>query len=340
MASRPAHRNQLWRAELQRGARHLRAGEVDAARAAFQHAHRLAPEEAEPALALGRIEWRLGKTAEAGRLLRHAYEARPEWPLAAAALARFYLSSRRPAQRRAALGVLRRARQHAPDHPAIWVVLGEHALDRRRVADARRAFASAEQAGADRDVVRAGMSRVENAAGLSLAARKRLTEAAFTFKRSADLDPSWAPPRVNLGAVLERLGRSHAALAHYELALTLDPGHGLALFHVGRLRAAAGDHAGAERALVAAVAARPRPPRARHELALLLAERGKLHEAVVLLEEELAARPRARQVRRNLGRMLVRLAYASVAAGNLLEGAELYRRARALGNFAPPQASK
>jgi Flp pilus assembly protein TadD len=310
----------------------LRSGDVEAARAAFRRAHQLAPDEAEPALALGRIEWRLGWQAEAERLLELAHFARPAWPLAAAALARLYLASPRAARRRAALRVLRAARRSHPDHPAILVVLAEDALVRGRIGAARRGFAAARSAGADEDVVRAGLSRVENAIGLSLAGRRRRTEAAFAFKRAADLDPTWSSPQVNLGVLLERMARAAAARAHYARALELEPNNTTAHFHLGRLAQASGDVVAAEGAFERASRGPAPHPRARHELALLLAERGRLDEAADLLERELLARPRAKTVRANLRQVLERVARAHMAAGRLIEAAEVYRRARSLGH--------
>src|SRR5260370_981362 len=76
--------------------------------------------------------------------------------------------------------------------------------------EAERAFAIAggETAGV-------GRARVANRRGLELARAERDSEAAFAFKRACDLDRAWAPPRANLGVVMQRLGRRGRARALY-----------------------------------------------------------------------------------------------------------------------------
>src|SRR5258708_549319 len=77
-----------WRPGRPRRSAALRNGEGAHARDCFARAHALAPDEPEPALALGREEWKRGRLTDAEQLLRQAWDARPTWPLAAAALAR------------------------------------------------------------------------------------------------------------------------------------------------------------------------------------------------------------------------------------------------------------
>ena len=78
----------LWRAELARGLQLQAAGDDEAARTALARAVTMAPDEAEPSLALGRLAERRGRGDEAERHYRRALAGRPDWPLAAAALAR------------------------------------------------------------------------------------------------------------------------------------------------------------------------------------------------------------------------------------------------------------
>jgi Flp pilus assembly protein TadD len=330
----------LWREELERGSSLLRAGKYEPARARFMRAHALAPEQAEPALALGRLEWRLGHLADAERFLRLAYRARPDWPLAAAALARLYFASDDPRRRRAGARVLGEARRRTPDHPALLVVVGEQALERGRPKAARQAFVAARAVGADPEVVRTGLSRAENAIGLSLATARRTTEAAFAFKRAADLDATWSSPHVNLGTLLQRLGRLSPARTQYERALELEPGNPTAHFNLGLLHRQSGDLGAAERAFAAALDAEPPHPHSRRELALTLADRGRLDRAVALFEEELQLVPSDASAVSNLREALRRLAQEHATAGRLLEGAACLRRAKELGNLAGPPASK
>jgi Flp pilus assembly protein TadD len=272
-----------WRIELERGAAELQRGEREAARASFVRAHGLAPDEPEPALALGREEWRRGRLAEAERLLRVACAARPAWAIAAAALGRVLIER---GDLDGAEGALAPARAASPRHAAILAVTGEWHLAAGRATEAAAAFLAAREAGADERVTRAGLARAEHARGLALVAAGRDDEAAFAFKRAADLDGAWAPPRTNLGALLHRLGRPSRARAQYRAALAIAPRDAAANFNLGMLCREQGDLDGAAHAFAAA---HPAHPAARREQALALAERGDHARAIALFDDEIAA---------------------------------------------------
>jgi tetratricopeptide (TPR) repeat protein len=319
--------------ELQRGAQRLQAGDREGARAAFARAHALAPEQAEPAFALGREEWRRGRVAEAERLLRLAWSARPSWGLGAAALARVLIERDRGDE---AERVLEAGLAEHPRSPALLVVRGELLLDRDRPEEAAAAFLAAQAEGAGRAVVDAGLARAENARGLRLQADGRDTEAAFAFKRAADLDERWAPPSANLGALLHRMGKPTAALAQYRLALRLDAGHVTARFNLGLLHREQNELGAAARAFAAAMRADPPHPDARRELALVYAERGEFLRAAELFEEELRVtrRPDA-TVYANLGLALARAGELGRAEAALLQALSLdEKQAHALANLA------
>lgn len=359
----------LWRAELKRGLELAEAGDTDGARAAFARAHALAPDEAEPAFALGREEQRRGRLSEAERLLRLARLARPAWPLGAAALARVIVARAQPTPRLAiaeARRVLAPARAAAPQNPVLLLVEGELLLEEERADDARRAFVEARDAGADAAAVAAGLARAENLHAIALAASGRADEAIFAFKRAADLDPRWAPPRANLGALWQRLGKPRRALEQYRRALALDPTHGPACFNLGLLLRERGDLDGAARAFAAALTANPPHPDARVELALALCDRGEHARAILLFEEELrwgksapatvytnlgvaclagGDRARAESAFRQAlahapehGPALRNLAHLYAQDGRLVDAAALLARAR--GNPDAPPASK
>jgi tetratricopeptide (TPR) repeat protein len=354
-----------WQEELARGTARLRDGDAEAARAAFARAHALAPDEPEPALALGREEWKRGRVGEAERLLRLAHAARPGWALGTAALARVLLER----------GGLEEAGQLLdeglrlyPHHPALLVVQGERLLDAERPTDAEAFFLQARAAGADPEVIDAALARVENARGVALSSDSP-TEAAFAFKRASDLAPDWAPPRANLGALLQQLGRTRRARAQYRRALALDPHHGVAWFNLGLLCRDAGDLDGAARAFAEALACDPPHPHARRELALAAADQGNYPRAIELFEEELRVigRPDA-TIYANLGlacaragqeeraeaalkqalvvdaghaAALTNLAALYAAQGRYVDAAALLERAqRAGGNLPPGAASK
>jgi Flp pilus assembly protein TadD len=322
-----------WRRELQRGLHRLAVGDREGARAAFAKAHALAPDEAEPAFALGREEWRRGRVAEAERLLRLAFLARPSWALGAAALARVLIERDRLDE---AEKILETALAQHPKSPALLVVKGEVLLDRDRPEEAAQAFLAARLEGAEAQVVNAGLARAENARGLGLSGQGCDTEAAFAFKRAADLDEHWAPPRANLGALLHRMGKPTAALAQYRLALRLDPGHVTARFNLGLLHRDQGELGAAARAFAAAMRADPPHPEARRQLALLHAERGEFLLAAELFEAELRAtrRPDA-GVYANLGLALAKAGELARAEAALLQALQLDPgHAEALTNLA------
>jgi Flp pilus assembly protein TadD len=336
-----------WQRELRRGAKLLQAGARDDARDCFARARALAPERGEPCLALGREEWRRGRLGEAEELLRRACALRPGWPLAQASLARVLVE-------RGALPeadeLLARALAESPNDAALLAVEGELHLEADRPDRASDSFHAARAAGASARVVDAGLARAENARGLELAERDRSDEAAFAFKRAGDLDPRWAPPRVNLGALLHRLGRRSAARTQLTKAIALDPRNGLAHYNLGLLCRDDGDLRGAERAFSDALAADPPHPGARQELALACADRGDLDRAIALLEEELreSRRPDA-SVYVNLGIAHARRGDGSAAEAALRQALrlrprharalELLRTLRKLGNFGPLEAS-
>jgi Flp pilus assembly protein TadD len=354
-----------WRAELVKGARLLRRGDEEGARACFARAHALEPNQPEPALALGREEWKRGRVVEAETLLRLAWEARPGWPLAAAALARVLIERGTTTEARA---VLEQGFASSRASAALWLVRGELELAEDRPEPATAAFERARDLGARLRAVNAGLARAENLRAIALTDQRRPTEAAFAFKRAADLDPRWAPPHINLGALLHQLGRTRSAREHYRRALEIDPRNGIAHFNLGLLCRSENDLAGAQRCFTAALRADPPHPHGRRELALVCAERGDHACAVALLEEELRVTRRAdASVYANLGlayakngerasaeaalrqaltidqrhaHALTNLAALCAADGRYLEAAALLRRAREHGNSPSAPASK
>jgi len=370
--SRASKRRPAWRSELYRGARLLREGRGEGARACFARAHAMAPEEAEPALALGREEWKLGRVVEAESLLRQAWRTRRGWPLAGAALARVLVERAALDEARAVLG---EAMAGAPRSAALLLVLGELELAEDRTEAAAAAFAEARSSGAPARAVDAGLARAENARGVALSAAGRVTEAIFAFKRASDLDPRWAPPHVNLGALFQTLGRGRSAREHYRRGLELDGRNGIAHFNLGLLSRSERDLVGAQRAFADALRADPPHPHARRQLALVYAERGDHAQAIALLEEELrvtrrpdasvyanlglayakkgeresaeAALRQAITIDRRHAHALTNLAALCASDGRWVEAATLLRRARdasepsrGRGNSGGPEASK
>jgi protein O-GlcNAc transferase len=316
----------LWRAELARGRDLDLAGDADGARAAYARAQAMAPNEAEPAWALARCEDRLGRTDEAERLYRVALAARPEWPLAAIALARLVLTRGQPTAAAAiaeARRVLAPARAAHPKHVLLTVVEAELLVEEGRPADAKLLLRELGSDGEAAPVVAMAFARAENAAGIALSGEGRHDEAVFAFKRACDLDPGWAPPRANLGALWQRLGKRKQALEQYEKALQIDRHHGLSWFNMGLLLRESADLDGAGRAFAAALTADPPLPAARIELALTLSDRGEHRRAIELLEEAIRAGNDQPAV------LWTNLGVACVRAGNDARAEEAFREALA-----------
>ena len=322
----------LWRAELARGRERDLVGDIRGAADAFARAHALAPDEPEPAFALARVEERRGRLGEAERLYRVALAALPRVAAGGGApLARLPVACAQPTLAAAiaeARHILAGPRAAHPEHALLAVVDAELLIDEGRADEAKALLVAARTPAAPR-VVDLALARAENRIGIALASAGRGDEAAFAFKRACDLDPSWAPPHANLGALWQRLERPRAALASYGRALAIDPTHGLAQFNLGTLLRERGDLDGAARAFAAAVSAEHAGARA--ELALTEAERGDDARAIELLEEELRLGRPTPTTLRNLAKLYAR-------GGRLVEAAALLHRAQ--GNSAPPAASK
>ena len=323
----------LWRAEVARGLALDERGDGDAARAAFARAHALAPDEAQPAYLLARAEERRGRLLEAERLYRLALAARPDWPLAAIKLARLVVDRAQPTLTAAlaeARRVLAPAHKTHPRHHLLQLVEAQLLLDEDRVDESRALMEALKAGGFDAPAWERQMARVENLSGIALSRAGHDDAALFAFKRACDLDPRWAPPRANLGALWQRLQRPQKALAEYRRALELDPTHGLAHFNLGLLLRERGDLDGAARAFAAAVAADPPHPDARVQLALTLSDDGEHLRAILLLEEEL------RHGNCHAPTIYTHLGVACLQAGEPSRAESALRQALALdGNFAP-----
>jgi Flp pilus assembly protein TadD len=327
----------LWRAELARGLMLERSDDADGARAAFARAHALAPDEAQPAYSLARAEQRRGRALEAERLFRVALVARPDWPLAAIALARLLVERAQPTLTSAlaeARRVLAPAQATYPRHPLLQLVEAQLLLDEERLDESRALLECL--AGGDYASptllrrCREQMARVENLSGIGLSRAGHDDAALFAFKRACDLDQRWAAPRANLGALWQRLNKPLKALEQYQRALALEPTHPLAHFNLGLLLRERGDLDGAARAFAAAVSADPPHPEARVQLAMTLSDRGEHLRAILLFEEEL------RHGKSNAATIYTHLGVACAHAGERARAEAALRQALALdGNHAP-----
>jgi tetratricopeptide (TPR) repeat protein len=313
---------QKWRRELDRGLRASERGDHDAAVACFARAHRLAPTEAEPALALGREEYKRGNLIPAEALLRLALSRRPRWPAATAALAHVLIAGGRTDEAEQLLGTCRDA---VPEHAALVCAFGELALERGRLDEAERCFVAALATGEVVGTAREGLSRVEAARAVELEKHGGDEAALFAWKRAADLAPNWATPALRLGRLLARLGRRGAARRRIEAALERQPGCGAAHFAMAELEREAGNLVAAARSLQGAMRADEPHPDARRVLAEVEAARGDLGRARSLILDEIEAKPDNAAAWATLGHL-------AAIDGDALAAEEAWRRAVALGD--------
>jgi tetratricopeptide (TPR) repeat protein len=129
-------------------------------------------------------------------------------------------------------------------------------------------------------LVRAGDLRAE---------RLESDRAQRAYREAGELDASIAASTHGKAAGLhERIGNHSEALLAYQEAASLDAGNAEALAGLGRARHHLGDYAGAEQALVAALALRPNHRWALESLGTVLVESSRAPEAVPHLEKAVA----------------------------------------------------
>jgi tetratricopeptide (TPR) repeat protein len=318
---------EVWRVELTRGLRRLAEGNATRAEEHFQRAYRSAPERAEVCFALGHERLRQGQLDEAERLLRSAWSA-DHMLAAAAALARCLgvLGARRDE----AHAVLDEACAVAGDEPGLRVVRAELFLEDEDVARARAELEHAQgvldreerDAPATRAAIKMAYARVWNLEGVSLAAEGRGDEALFSLKRAFDLDPAWAGPLVNMGAVFAQLGRSARARACYERALVLDGENAVARYNLAEICRQRGDVVAAEAEYRRLLEIDETYPGARIVLAELLCGGKRVAEAL----EVIAAG--AVELETEHVAACCRVARQLMEAGHYVEAAELVSLAR------------
>ncbi|HLU66960.1 MAG TPA: tetratricopeptide repeat protein [Kofleriaceae bacterium] len=318
-----------WRGELRRGLERLRRGEYGAAEAHFARAHRLAPDRAEVAFALGRERLRQGDLDQAEQLLTAAWRRDPTLLSAGAFLARCVGLERRDHAR--AHAILDEARAHHGPAPLLAVVEAEILLDEGRVDEARRLaeeVAGSPAPDAAQAAARALLARVHNHEGLARVEAGEPESALFAFRRAADLDPEWSAPHSNLGAAFEALGRDDRARAAYQRALAIDPDSQTALYNLARLLRRQGEGRAALDLIEPAATAGGADPDLLVLLAELHAEAGARGPAEECLRRALAVAPQHGAAKLHLADLLMR-------DGRYIEAAQLAREAQAAGR--PPR---
>jgi tetratricopeptide (TPR) repeat protein len=150
----------------------------------------------------------------------------------------------------------------------------------------------------------------------------RFAQALQAHDRAAALGVDAADAHYNRGNTLQSLGRHTEALAAYRTALARQPGHGLALYDLARLRWRMGDP-DFDQELLQAIATRPDDAQAASVRAQLLWSAGRLEDAEQAYALAAARAPRSAPVLDGLARCRVR-------RGRLEDGLALHRQAVAL----------
>jgi len=252
-----------------------------AAAGALEEALAISP-DLPPALeALGKIYGDAGRPADALRCLDRLLAIMPPSPAAALhhnmrGWALFQLGRQTEAVAAFETAVLLR-----PEFGRAWESLGIVYAQLSRPADALRCF---EQL----CVLEPRYPHARHFRGMALAELNRLEEAVACFREALRLNPKFVPSLLSLGDPLSALDRNEEALAAYEAALKLDPnnapaelGRGDILQILGRIEDAVAAY---ERAIVLA----PRSPAAYRHLFQVRAVAGEHDPALKALEAMLA----------------------------------------------------
>ena len=142
---------------------------------------------------------------------------------------------------------------------------------------------------------------------IALLGRGRTDEAIRRFEELAERDPRNPSLLLQWTQALILARRLPEALAVCERLVEADPAFGLGWYRLGQLRDNLGDAAGAEEAYRKAIEVDPLAVDPRKALASLLAEAGRLREAIEVLEKARDLDPGDEAIRRDLERFWRRL---------------------------------
>jgi Flp pilus assembly protein TadD len=176
--------------------------------------------------------------------------------------------------------------------PAIWIHLGDSALDACRYAEAESWYLQALTAcPQDADLL--------NNLGTAVWFLGRIDDAEAYYQRANRLEPDRASFLNNLGNIQRARGRIRDAEASYRRSLEIEPGAvesrmnlGVALSDLGRLEES-------ERLLREALIARPDLPDIHLNLGTTLNRLGRSEEAIACYEETIRLRPNHAEAHRN-----------------------------------------
>jgi tetratricopeptide (TPR) repeat protein len=204
----------LWEAHYNLGVVQRRADELDAAGASFDRAAQIAPQASEPLLASAEVAYARGDRDTAADRLERLVEQHPNDLAARTALA---VILRERGRFDDGLAQAREVLVRDPQNVRALLEIGRIERARERYDVARLVLDKARQLTAEGEVrVRA---EVLNEVGL-LELDRGDNQAAFeAFESAVSTDASYAPSRMNMGAVLLAAGDYAGAAGHYEAVL-------------------------------------------------------------------------------------------------------------------------
>ncbi len=232
-----------WETLVKEGARHLKMGRYKQAGLWFEAAHRSAPDEPLACYALGRERMRQRRYMEAEVLLRKAWKKDFSLLPAAFSLARLLgLHMDRPREAIEMLDIVAPVANRENQENIVALLKGEVELRRPGgYKEAMNFFQKALDMGGLKGAATEGLARAFNMEGISLARDGKPHEALFVLKKSADLQPDWGAPRLNMGVVFQTLGKDERAGREYRRALEIEPGSPTALYNLGKLAVKRGE---------------------------------------------------------------------------------------------------
>jgi tetratricopeptide (TPR) repeat protein len=160
-------------------------------------------------------------------------------------------------------------------------------------------------------------------AGLLYLKLGRLDDAERVLRRAVELDPRAAPPKSHLGLVRQARGDKAGALALFRAAVDADPRDAGARTNLGVALRAAGDTASAIEQYRAVLASTPGHARAEANLGVALQSQGRVDEAIAHYRRALELEPDSARSRFNLASALVSRGASAEAAGLLREAVQL-----------------
>ncbi len=264
------------------------AGRLDDAMAAYQDAIELNPDYLPATLRQGQILAELHRPDHAKKRFLAVIARNPRNAPALAGIGRLAMTEKNYAE---AIRYLEQALAIDPGATRLRYTLAmayrqSGNLDQAR--DNLRLRGDVEPAAAD--PVIASMARLSRSAqfyleqGYAAARAGRDREAVVQFRKAVEFNPNDGSALVSLGQGLARIGEQEEALRHIDTALEIDPDNGAARYRHGTLLEARGDDRGAAQDYRIVLASDPGHLRARFRLANALMRLGQFRQAAAQYE--------------------------------------------------------